>query len=279
MVLLAPLQSGAETPTETPGGQDIGLVPVRSTMLAQLKGIEHAFFGREGGVSTGIYDSLNAGTGSDDAPEAVSQNRQRIAQHLNVTSDRLLSPYQVHGADALVVDGPFANERPQVDGLVTRCPSLAVSVLSADCAPVLFADPTARVVAAAHAGWKGALGGVLNATLNKMVKLGASKARIVAAIGPCIGAASYEVGPEFEAVFLAADPDNARFFVPGLNDRPHFDLKRYCAARLRAAGVGVVDVLHHDTYALESGFYSNRRRVQRGEPDYGRQLSAIKLLK
>jgi polyphenol oxidase len=216
------------------------LAPVRSEMLSQLAGIAHGFYGRTGGVSGGIYESLNTGLGSDDDQAHVAENRRRIAVDMGVTPDRLMSAYQVHSADALMVDKPFSGERPKVDALVTRCPSLATTILTADCAPVLFADPSARIVAAAHAGWKGAIGGVLEATLEKMCKLGASKSRIVAAIGPCIGQASYEVGPEFVANFISADPAYERFFVPGHNDRSLFDLKRFCAARLRVAGVGAI---------------------------------------
>jgi polyphenol oxidase len=253
------------------------LAPIRSTMLSQLTGIEHGFYGRGGGVSSGIYESLNAGTGSDDNPDHVAENRRRIAQDMGVTADRLMTAYQVHSADAIMVDKPFSGERPKVDALVTRCPSLATSILTADCAPVLFADPSARIVAAAHAGWKGAAGGILEATLEKMCKLGASKSRIVAAIGPCIAQASYEVGPEFHSQFLDFDAANARFFVPGNDDRYLFDLKRYCAARLRAVGLGAIDILPYDTCAQADAFFSNRRRNQAGEPDYGRNLSAIRI--
>lgn len=254
-----------------------GLTMIRSSLLANLAGVEHAFFGRTGGVSEGIYDSLNAGTGSNDRPEAVAENRARIASAMGVTPERLLTGYQIHSASAEIVSGPFERARPQCDALVTRCPKLAVSALSADCAPVLLADSTARVVAAVHAGWKGALDGVIEAALEQMGRLGAAPSRIVAAVGPCIGQATYEVGPEFKERFVAADAGNARFFVPGDGDRLRFDLKLYCAARLRAAGVSAVDVLPHDTMADEAHFFSNRRRTLRGEPDYGRNLSAIRL--
>lgn len=253
------------------------LVPVRSAMLSQLSGIVHGFYGRAGGVSTGMYESLNAGPGSNDDVASVAENRRRIASDMGVTPDRLLSAYQVHSADAIMVDKPFSGERPKVDALVTRCPSLATTILTADCAPILFADPSARIVAAAHAGWKGAIGGILEATLEKMCKLGASKARIVAAVGPCIAQASYEVGPEFVSTFLETDSAYERFFVPGRDDRSMFDLKAFCAARLRKAGVGAIDVLPHDTCALADNFFSNRRRNLAGEPDYGRNLSAIRI--
>lgn len=257
----------------------MSLAPIQSTMLSQLSGIKHGFYGRSGGVSTGIYESLNAGPGSNDLEENVAENRRRIARDLGVTPDRLMSAYQVHGNEALMVDKPFGGERPHVDALVTRCPSLATTILTADCAPVLLADPSARIVGAAHAGWKGALNGVLEAAVDKMCKLGASKSRIVAAIGPCIAQASYEVGPEFVETFLAVDANYGQFFVPGDNDRAKFDLKRFCASRLRGAGLGAVDVLPHDTCALEDDFFSNRRRNLRGEPDYGRNLSAIRIMR
>jgi polyphenol oxidase len=263
--------------TQTTSPPDVMLTPLKSDMLSQLSGIVHGFYGRVGGVSTGIYESLNAGPGSDDDAANVIENRRRIAVDMGVTPDRLMTAYQVHSADALMVDKPFSAERPKVDALVTRCPSLATSILSADCAPILFADPSARIVAAAHAGWKGAIGGILEATLEKMCKLGASKSRIVAAIGPCIARASYEVGPEFVAHFIDVDANYGRFFVPGDADRSLFDLKRFCASRLRTAGVGAIDVLPHDTCALSADFFSNRRRNQAGEPDYGRNLSAIRI--
>jgi YfiH family protein len=265
-----------ETPTTATARVPASAI-VRSAMLDQLTGVAHAFFGRGGGVSTGLYASLNAGPGSDDDPAAVAENRARIAASMGVKPDRLLSAHQIHSADAMVVDAPFAGERPRVDGLVTRAPTLALSVLSADCAPILLADPIARVVGAAHAGWKGAVGGVIEATIRRMTGLGAAPGRIVAAIGPCIAQASYEVGPEFHAAILSSDPDADRLFAPGAGDRLLFDLKGFCARRLRAAGVSAVDVLPHDTCALADDFFSNRRRNHAGEPDYGRNLSAIRL--
>lgn len=255
----------------------IDLPVVRSALLDALPGVRHGFFGRRGGVSGDIYDSLNAGPGSSDDPEAVAQNRARIAQALRVGPASLLSLHQIHSADAVIADGPWTGERPRADGIATRKPGLAVSALAADCAPVLLADPTTRTVAAAHAGWKGALAGVLERTVTIMERLGAQRRRIVAAIGPCIAQASYEVGPEFEAQFLADAPQNARFFIPGAGDRRQFDLKAFCAARLRAAGVSAVDMLPDDTFAREDAWFSHRRSVKRGEPDYGRNLSAIVL--
>lgn len=247
--------------------------------LARLSGVRHAFFGREGGVSQGIHASLNAGPGSRDAAEAVAENRARIAAAMGVAPERLLSAHQVHSALAIRVDGPWRGPRPQVDALVTTTPGLVLSALAADCAPVLFADADAGVIAAAHAGWKGALAGVLEATVAEMVAAGADVTRVVAAIGPCIGPASYEVGPEFEQRFADEDgAETARFFRSGKGDRRHFDLPGYCAARLARAGVLQIDALDADTCAAEAHYFSNRRAFLRGEADYGRNLSAIALV-
>jgi polyphenol oxidase len=251
----------------------------QSSLLAALSGVRHGFFGRQGGVSGGIYASLNTGQGSGDAPEAVAENRARIAAAFSLTPDRLLSAHQIHSADVVLADGPWDSERPKADAIVSRCPNLALGALAADCAPVLFADATARVVGAAHAGWRGAIGGVLERTVATMVRAGAAKSRIVAAVGPCIAQASYEVGPEFMERFLLDDAANMRFFVPGTGDRLQFDLKAFCAARLRAAGVAAVDVLADDTFTADEAFFSHRRSVKRGEPDYGRNLSVIALTK
>lgn len=190
----------------------------------------------------------------------------------------MLSANQVHSPHALTVDAPWTGPRPEADALVTAVPGLAVSALAADCAPVLFADPQARVVAAAHAGWKGALSGVLEATVAAMEQAGARRERIVAAIGPCIGQESYEVGPEFIDRLIVADAANRRFFVPGRDDRAHFDLAGFCAARLRALGLRSVDALGLDTKSRDSEYFSHRRAVKAGEPDYGRNLSAIALV-
>ncbi len=239
-------------------------------------GIAHWFFGRQGGVSTGIYASLNAGPGSNDAPEAVAENRARSAARLGVAPDRLLSAHQIHSAVALRVDGPWTGPRPQADALVTTVPGLALSVLAADCAPALFVDPQARVIGAAHAGWKGALGGVLEATIAAMVDAGARTERILACVGPCIGQESYEVGPDFHERFLSQDLESARFFAPGAGDRRHFDLGGYCCLRLARVGVWS-EHARRDTFALETALFSHRRSVKRGEPDYGRNLSTILL--
>jgi YfiH family protein len=246
--------------------------------LSALPGVAHGFFGRRGGVSGGLYASLNCGLGSKDDPAAVAQNRARIAAALAVAPDHLLTAYQVHSARAARVSGPWgASPRPEVDGLATTTPNVAVAALAADCAPILLADAEARVVCAVHAGWKGALAGVLDAAITDMIAAGAHAPRIVAAIGPCIGQTSYEVGPEFQAQFVAASGAFAAFFAPGAGDRLLFDLKGFCAARLAGAGVTAVDILPHDTCADPENFFSNRRAHKAGEPDFGRNLSAIVL--
>jgi purine-nucleoside/S-methyl-5'-thioadenosine phosphorylase / adenosine deaminase len=252
---------------------------VQSETLASLPGVRHAFFTRRGGVSQGLYASLNGGLGSRDDPEAVRENRRRMTDALGVPAERLVVPWQVHSAEAAVALTPWAREEaPHVDAVVTVTPGLAVGVTVADCGPILFADPKARVVAAAHAGWKGAFGGVIEATLARMEELGADRANVTAALGPCIRQPSYEVGPEFAARFTAADSANARFFGP--SSKPGhalFDLGGYVVARLEAAGVGAVDDVGLDTYSDEARFFSFRRATHRGEPDYGRLIAAIAL--
>ena len=252
------------------------LIPLHAPALAALSGVVHGFFTRHGGVSKGIYATLNCGVGSRDDPTAVGENRARVMAHLGARA--LLSPYQVHGTTALVIGEPWSGERPKADALVTATPGLAVGVLAADCAPILFADPEARVVGAAHAGWRGALAGITDATLRAMEGLGAKRERIRAAVGPCIGREAYEVGPEFEAAFLDQSPGNARFFArPGPGQRPHFDLAGYVVHRLRECGVTDSVSLDVCTYASSEDFYSYRRSRTRDEPDYGRQISAIVL--
>ena len=242
---------------------------------AALAGVRHAFFGRQGGVSRGIYASLNAGTGSNDDPEAVKENRRRVASAFNVEPTHLVGVHQVHSPHAVFIDTPWSGERAHADALVTTTPGLALSILTADCAPVLLADQQAGVIGAAHAGWKGAIGGVLEATVALMRDRGARN--IVAAIGPCIHQTSYEVGPEFEARFLDGDGANARFFAPGKGDRRHFDLPGFCASRLEGAGIEHIDILTLDTCALEDRFHSNRRAVLQKLGDYGRNCAAIAL--
>ena len=240
-----------------------------------LAGVRHGFFGREGGVSTGIYESLNAGTGSKDDPDAVQENRRRIASSFALATERLVGVHQVHSANAVFVSEPWRDERPEADALVTTAPNLALSILTADCAPVLFADLEAGVIGAAHAGWKGALSGVLEATVALMHQHGAR--RIVAAIGPCIHQASYEVGPEFEERFLSEDARYAAFFTPGAGDRRHFDLPGFCAHRLKLCGVAETQALPFDTYAHPDWLHSHRKSVHENLGDYGRNCSAISL--
>lgn len=243
-----------------------------------LGALPHGFFGRRGGVSGGIYDSLNCGFGSRDDRAAVHENRARVASALGATT--LLSLHQIHSTRVVTVETPWQpGQGPEADGMVTRARGIALGTLSADCAPILFADVAAGVIGAAHAGWKGAIGGVAEATVAAMVAMGADPARIAAAIGPCIGAASYEVGPEFEARFIEMDgPAAARFFhLPAPGSRAHFDLPAYVADRLTRAGIGTVDVLGLDTAADEGQFFSYRRTTHRGEPDYGREVAAIML--
>ncbi len=240
-----------------------------------LEPVPHGFFTRRGGVSTGLYASLNTGLGSRDDRAAVLENRARVAARLGASG--LATPYQVHSPDAVVVRSAWApGEGPHVDGVVTDVPGLAIGVSSADCGPILFADAEAGVVGAAHAGWRGAFGGVLESTLDVMESIGARRARIVAVLGPTISAAAYEVGPEFIARFLEADPENARFFVP--SDRPEhhrFDLPAYIGMRLRRAGAGTVADLGLCTYADPERFFSYRRMTHLGEADYGRLVAAI----
>jgi YfiH family protein len=254
------------------------LAPIEAPALA-LPGIRHAFFTRTGGVSTGIYSGLNTGTGSRDSRVAVLENRARAARHLGTAPERLATPYQVHGTEAVHVVAAWApGAGPKADAVVTDRPGIAIGVGSADCGPVLFADPQARIVGAAHAGWKGAFTGVLESAVAAMERLGARRERIAAVLGPAISAASYEVGPEFSARFVEADAGNERFFAPSPRDgHAMFDLAGYITARLRAAGVDAVGDVALCTYADADRFFSYRRATHRGEPDYGRLLSAIAL--
>lgn len=242
-----------------------------------LAGTRHGFLGRIGGVSVGIHAGLNIGIGSDDDAAAVAENRARAIAAV-LPGARLLSPYQVHSADCVTVTTPFDDTaRPHADALVTDRPGLALGIVTADCAPVLLADVQAGVVGAAHAGWKGALGGVTDATIQAMVALGAQRDRIAAAIGPCIARASYEVDEGFARRFEADDPTNERFFAEGRAGHFQFDLEAYVAHRIAAAGVPRVAMLGLDTYADEARFFSFRRATHRGEPGYGRQISIIAL--
>ncbi|MDX2264261.1 MAG: peptidoglycan editing factor PgeF [Hyphomicrobiales bacterium] len=248
--------------------------PFLTSQALTVSGVSHGFFGREGGVSEGLYASLNCGLGSSDAREKVLENRARVAAALGVS--RVVTAHQSHSAVAHIVErAPDDGAIIHADALATRVRGLAVGVLTADCSPVLLADSEAGVVAAAHAGWRGALGGVLEATVDAMVALGARVERIGAAVGPCIGPASYEVGPAFKADFLARAPQNEAFFMDGASGRPHFDLPAYVNARLRRCGVSHLAALNRCTATDESNFFSYRRSQWRGEPDYGRQMSAI----
>ncbi len=241
--------------------------------------LRHAFFTRQGGVSTGVYHSLNGGVGSRDLPDAVAENRRRMAAVLGVEPARLVVPYQVHSAEALVVEAPFPPEqRPRVDGVVTRTPGLALGVTGADCGIVLLADAAAGVIGAVHAGWKGALTGVLEATVAAMTGLGAGRETITAVLGPTIAQPSYEVGAEFVARFSDVDERYGRFFNPATRpDHALFDLHGFIGHRLTAAGVGRFVDLELDTYADEARFFSYRRTTHRGEADYGRLVAAIVL--
>ncbi|MDE2379998.1 peptidoglycan editing factor PgeF [Bradyrhizobium sp.] len=250
-----------------------------SSLLSAVPGLRHAFFTRDGGVSRGIYSALNGGLGSSDDPANVAENRRRMAEHVGVAPERFVSLHQIHSPDALVAEEiwPSGPQRPKGDALVTRTPGLALGVSTADCGPVLFVDPVARVIGAAHAGWKGALTGVLESTIETMERLGAARADIIAAIGPLIRQDSYEVGNEFVDRFIAADADNAVFFMPSVREgHAMFDLAGFIRMRLEAAGVLMIDDLGLDTYADER-FFSYRRSVHRREPDYGRHIHAIAL--
>ncbi len=241
----------------------------------KLEGITHGFFTRQGGVSEGIFASLNCGLGSGDDMALVTENRARVQAKLAASA--LVSAYQVHGTDVAMISGPMT-ERPKVDGLVSATPGVALGVLTADCGPVLFADAKAKVVGACHAGWKGALAGVTDATILAMERLGARRDDIVAVLGPTISQANYEVGPEFPAGFLARDPKGSQYFKPSLKSGHHmFDLPQFLIDRLRQFGVGSVTDLGMCTYADEESFFSYRRATRRGEKDYGRLISAIGL--
>jgi hypothetical protein len=253
-------------------------VPIIARCLESGGGIRHGFFTRTGGHSKGIYASLNCGLGSRDERADVIRNREAVATLLGTTSERLLTANQIHSSDALIVTAPWTyDSRPKVDGLVTATPGLAIAVLTADCAPVLFADREAGVIGAAHAGWRGAVKGVIEACVEAMLRLGARRDRIVAAVGPCISQANYEVGPEFESDVTGKDPASRPFFVPGSTGRAHFDLPGYVASRLQRVGVDRVERQTSCTFADATRFFSYRRSGKSGEPDYGRQVSAIVL--
>jgi polyphenol oxidase len=242
--------------------------------------IRHGFFTRAGGVSTGLLASLNCGYGTSDSPQTVAENRARAMRRLGVAPDRVVTCYQVHSPTCIVVETPWAREdAPQADAMVTKVPKLALGILTADCAPVLLAAPAAGVIGAAHAGWRGARAGVLEATVERMIGLGARLNDIVGAVGPCIAQRSYEVGPEFPQQFLDEDPENADFFAPAPRGGHFlFDLSSYVVRRLHKTGVTTVQRCPNDTAAEADRFFSYRRSVLRGEPEYGRGLSAIALV-
>jgi purine-nucleoside/S-methyl-5'-thioadenosine phosphorylase / adenosine deaminase len=249
-----------------------------SPLLSAIPGLRHGFFTREGGVSGGIYASLNGGLGSNDNPAHVAENRRRMAEEIGVTPERFLSVHQTHSPDVVVATGPWLGPtRPLADAIVTCAEGLAIGATAADCGPILLADPRARIIGAAHAGWKGALTGIVESTVEAMEKLGAERSGIVAAIGPLIRQHSYEVGDEFVERFIEADADNAVFFLPAERERhAMFDLAGFIRMRLENAGVLMIDDIGVDTYSDER-FYSYRRSVHLREPDYGRHVHAIAL--
>ena len=244
---------------------------------SSLAGVAHGFLGRRGGVSEGVCAGLNVGLGSGDERDAILENRRRAVEAA-APGAQLVTLHQVHSATALYVDSPFPDdERPQADAMVTDRPGLALGVLTADCAPVLFADGEAGIVGAAHAGWKGAFAGVVEATVAEMEALGSSRSRIAAAVGPCIARASYEVDAGFLRRFAEADPENERFFSLGRPGHHQFDLEAFVLSRLAAAGIERAEALGQDTYSQPDSFFSYRRSVHRGEPTYGRQISIVAL--
>jgi polyphenol oxidase len=251
---------------------------LESSLLSAVPGLRHAFFSREGGVSEGIYAGLNGGVGSDDNPAHVAENRRRMAAALQVSAEQFLTVFQIHSPEVVVASEPWDTaSRPKADAIVTRTEGLAIGVTAADCGPILFADAGARVIGAAHAGWKGALTGVVESTVDAMEKLGAERANIVAAIGPLIRQPSYEVGPEFVERFENADAGNSRYFLPSTREgHAMFDLAGFIRKRLENAGVLLVDDTGIDTYSDER-FFSYRRSVHRQEADYGRHVHAIVL--
>jgi YfiH family protein len=252
---------------------------LQAQSLSKLPGIRHGFFTRGGGVSEGLYESLNGGTGSEDSPAKIAENRARMAARLGVAPERFLTAYQIHSPEVVVAETPWpANDRPRADAIVTRVPGLAIGISTADCGPVLLADAQARVIGAAHAGWRGALTGVIEQTVAAMEKLGAERKRIVAAAGPMIRQPSYEVGQDLVDRFVAVDPNSVRFFKPAKRTgHAMFDLAGYVVSRLRRSEVAEIEDLGHCTYADATQFYSYRRATHLAEADYGRHINAIAL--
>jgi polyphenol oxidase len=252
-------------------------VEAKTHALLDSAGVVHGFFTRKGGVSSGLYKGLNVGSGSNDAPDAVTENRLRAARFMNPQSVAVITPWQVHSPDAVIVEGPFQGEKPKADGIVTATPDLVIGVVTADCGPILFSDTKAGVIGAAHAGWKGAMDGVLENTIAAMEKIGARRADIRAVLGPSISQRNYEVGEEYVANFVTRDPDFWRFFAESHRARhAMFDLRAFTLLKLEAAGVECA-MTDDCTYADEDNFYSYRRATHRREADYGRQLSAISI--
>jgi YfiH family protein len=251
---------------------------LESPLLSAVPGLRHAFFSRQGGVSNGVYTTLNGGIGSNDDPANVNENRRRMAEQIGVTPERLLTAYQVHSPEVVVASGAWDMEsRPRADAIVTRAQGLAIGITAADCGPILLVEPNARVIGAAHAGWKGALTGIVESAVDAMEKLGAERSAIVAAIGPLIRQQSYEVGSEFVERFIETDAESALFFLPAARERhAMFDLAGFIRRRLENAGVLLIDDIGIDTYSDER-FFSYRRSVHRGEADYGRHIHAIAL--
>jgi YfiH family protein len=249
-----------------------------SPLLSAIPGLRHAFFTRDGGVSNGLYASLNGGIGSNDDPAYVVENRRRMAEQMGVAPAHFLSVHQTHSPDVMVATGPWQGaSRPRADAIVTRMEGVSIGATAADCGPILLADPNARVIGAAHAGWKGALTGIVESTVEAMEKLGAERSGMVAAIGPLIRQHSYEVGGEFVERFIEADAENGVFFIPAEREgHAMFDLAGYIRMRLENAGVLMIDDIGVDTYSDER-FYSYRRSVHRNEPDYGRHVHSIAL--
>jgi YfiH family protein len=251
---------------------------LESPLLSAVPRLRHAFFSRQGGVSNGVYTTLNGGIGSNDDPANVNENRRRMAEQIGVTPERLLTAYQVHSPEVVVASGAWDMEsRPRADAIVTRAQGLAIGITAADCGPILLVEPNARVIGAAHAGWKGALTGIVESAVDAMEKLGAERSAIVAAIGPLIRQQSYEVGSEFVERFIETDAESALFFLPAARERhAMFDLAGFIRRRLENAGVLLIDDIGIDTYSDER-FFSYRRSVHRGEADYGRHIHAIAL--
>jgi YfiH family protein len=241
--------------------------------------VRHGFFGRRGGVSTGVYKSLNCGPGSGDEPEKVLENRRRVCAAVGGSLEKLAAPRQIHSSRAVATDKAFpANERPECDALVTRRAGLVLGVLAADCAPIVLCDPHNGVIAAVHAGWRGAVGGVIESTVEVMATLGADPGRTAAGVGPCLSQSSFEIGPDVAEAVMNATPWAEHLFAPGAGDRQFFDLKRYCLGRLTRLGVAHMDALQDDTLAQSDQYFSHRRAVKAGDRDCGRNMTAIMLL-